>query len=474
MASPLAKDLAHAPRGLVVAPAGCGKTHLISEAVGFSKGRQLVLTHTHAGVSAIRARMIRLGIPPGLYRVATIDSFALKYAAAFPSLSNWTIREPEGAQWTALRPAGLKVCRAGPVIDVLRATYAGVYVDEYQDCTSGQHELVMQLTSLLPCRILGDPLQAIFKKINKDDALAWKTARESFVELGTLDTPQRWLGRNDELGHWLLDMRNRLLAGESVDLVGAPGIELRLGDPNEAYQIATCFDLAKRGGSVVALRAWRAQCHRLAGRLNNAFHAVEDAQCEDLVDWGRQIEGVSGLQRTEKLVEFAGKWLTRLPATLVAGVLKSVQEQKACRAKRSDAVAHYYALRAVRDDPSVIGVAHALDALAALEEKPVFMSREIWFGLRTAAHESARNTGVSLSQSIGAGRERARRFGREIGRQCLATPLLVKGLEFDHVAVLNAADLKDAELTYVSLTRACRGMIVLSKSAKLLLPKPGD
>ena len=45
-----AKNFAGCDRGLVVAPAGCGKTHLIAEAVGHAKGKQLVLTHTHAGV----------------------------------------------------------------------------------------------------------------------------------------------------------------------------------------------------------------------------------------------------------------------------------------------------------------------------------------------------------------------------------------------------------------------------------------
>lgn len=472
MPSQLAKDLAHAERGMVVAPAGCGKTHLISEAVGCSKGRQLILTHTHAGVKAIRERMIRLGVAPELYRVATIDAFALKYASAFPSLSGWTIREPEGKQWSALRPAALLACRTPPVIDVLRASYAGVYVDEYQDCTVGQHALVMQLAALLPCRILGDPLQAIFRRINKGEALAWQVARDNFAELGSLDQPHRWLGRNDGLGHWLLDVRNRLLAGEPVDLSGAPGIELRLGDPSEPYQIATCFDLAKLGGSVVALRAWRGQCHRLSGRLNNAFHSVEDAQCEDLMEWGRRIEGVTGAQRVEQLVEFAGTWLTRLPGPLVEAVRKSVQAQKICRAKRPDAIALHETLSRVRDDPRMTGVAAALNAFIALGEKPVFMSREIWLGLRDAANECGTNPGVSLSQAIAASRERVRRFGRGLGRQCLATPLLVKGLEFDHVAILNSGDLKDAELVYVGLTRACRGMIVMSPSQKLVLPKP--
>jgi len=111
----------------------------------------------------------------------------------------------------------LLACRTPPVIDVLRASYAGVYVDEYQDCTVGQHALVMQLASLLPCRILGDPLQAIFRKINKGEALAWQVARDNFAEVGSLDQPHRWLGRNDGLGYWLLDVRNRLLAGDPVD-----------------------------------------------------------------------------------------------------------------------------------------------------------------------------------------------------------------------------------------------------------------
>ena len=472
MPSQLAQDLAHVDRGMVVAPAGCGKTHLISEAVGCSQGRQLVLTHTHAGVKAIREKMIRLGVPPQLYRVATIDAFALKYASAFPSLSGWTIREPEGDQWKSLRPAAVIVCRAPPVIDVLRASYVGVYVDEYQDCTIGQHALVMELASLLPCRILGDPLQAIFRKINKADALAWQIAQDSFPEVGALDQPHRWLGRNDNLGHWLLDVRNSLLAGQAIDLAGAPGVELRLGDPSEPYQISTCYDLAKLGGTVVALRAWRAQCHRLSGRLNNAFHAVEDAQCEELVEWGRKIEGVTGVQRVDNLVEFACTWLTRLPGPVVKSVHKAVQAQKACRATRGDAIALHGTLCRVRDDPKMTGVAAALTAFTALAEKPVFVSREIWNGLRDAANESGANTTTSLSGAIAASRERARRFGRGLGKNCRATPLLVKGLEFDHVAILNSGDLKDAESVYVGLTRACRSMIIISPSPKLTVAKP--
>ena len=45
---------AHQGLGYVVAPAGFGKTYLIAESTALSTGRQLILTHTYAGVDALR------------------------------------------------------------------------------------------------------------------------------------------------------------------------------------------------------------------------------------------------------------------------------------------------------------------------------------------------------------------------------------------------------------------------------------
>ena len=54
----LAKLLHEAKKGFIVAPAGCGKTHLIAEAVVNHGGeRELILTHTHAGVDSIRRKI---------------------------------------------------------------------------------------------------------------------------------------------------------------------------------------------------------------------------------------------------------------------------------------------------------------------------------------------------------------------------------------------------------------------------------
>jgi len=41
----------------IIAPAGYGKTEEIADAVNFCSGKQLILTHTRAGVAALRDRM---------------------------------------------------------------------------------------------------------------------------------------------------------------------------------------------------------------------------------------------------------------------------------------------------------------------------------------------------------------------------------------------------------------------------------
>ena len=61
-------DLRAIERGTVTAPAGCGKTQLIAHALAGHRGNKpiLVLTHTNAGVAALRGRLDRAGVRLGL------------------------------------------------------------------------------------------------------------------------------------------------------------------------------------------------------------------------------------------------------------------------------------------------------------------------------------------------------------------------------------------------------------------------
>ena len=67
---PNATDIAALGNAAVVAPAGHGKTEIITNVASMGR-RALILTHTHAGVHAIRSRMKRLNIPG---RVVAVDT----------------------------------------------------------------------------------------------------------------------------------------------------------------------------------------------------------------------------------------------------------------------------------------------------------------------------------------------------------------------------------------------------------------
>ncbi len=218
MAHDIAQTLAKSHRGLVVAPAGCGKTRLIADAVNCDRDRQLVLTHTHAGVRAILDHLNTVGVSLSRVRVTNIDSFALRYANAFPNLSGWYTREPKDNQWPEIHTAAERAFQCRAVQRILHATYRGIHVDEYQDCSAGQHALVRTLADILPCRILGDPLQAIFRQVHKDTFLDWALAEAEFDKIGELSVPHRWKGRNEALGEWLLDVRKRIETGAEIDL----------------------------------------------------------------------------------------------------------------------------------------------------------------------------------------------------------------------------------------------------------------
>src|SRR5690348_2896228 len=79
-------DLLSIACGTVTAPAGCGKTHLIAESLTRHSNIKpnLILTHTNAGVAALRGRLDRAGVPPKAYRLLTIDGWAMRLVSMFP------------------------------------------------------------------------------------------------------------------------------------------------------------------------------------------------------------------------------------------------------------------------------------------------------------------------------------------------------------------------------------------------------
>ena len=161
-------DLLAFHRGTITAPAGCGKTQLIADALTRHSGSKpiLVLTHTNAGVVALRGRLDRAGVSSKAYRVYTIDGWAMRLISTFPARS---AHDPDilrlsnaRSDYPSIRVAAANLIHAGHVHDVLAASYARLIVDEYQDCSIRQHAVIACASEALPTCVLGDPMQAIF------------------------------------------------------------------------------------------------------------------------------------------------------------------------------------------------------------------------------------------------------------------------------------------------------------------------
>src|SRR5690606_37336360 len=222
-------DLLAIVRGTVTAPAGCGKTQLIAEALTRHSGSKpiLVLTHTNAGVVALRGRLDRAGVPSKAYRLSTIDGWAMRLISMFPQRGAYdpNILKLANARndYPNIRVAAMNLLKAGHINDVLAASYERLIVDEYQDCSIRQHAVVAYAAQTLPTCVLGDPMQAIFG-FGGDDLAKWEDdVCTCFPLAGELDTPWRWINAGTEpLGRWLLDARAKLLRGEPIDLRTAP------------------------------------------------------------------------------------------------------------------------------------------------------------------------------------------------------------------------------------------------------------
>jgi AAA domain len=208
MSDAVYQAMARARSGFVEAPAGCGKTEAIVKTVGtFHEGCQLVLTHTHAGVDVLRQRFRMHGIARAKYHVDTIAGWSWGWVRMYPS--NAAYRGPvDIAEWADVYSAMCNLLHKDFVKQGILNSYSGVIVDEYQDCTTQMHAVIVELKRLLPCRVLGDDLQGIFG-FRDEKLIDWSDVRAEFAnDLGALRTPHRRIrAGNENLGRWLLNSR---------------------------------------------------------------------------------------------------------------------------------------------------------------------------------------------------------------------------------------------------------------------------
>ncbi|HEX8604140.1 MAG TPA: UvrD-helicase domain-containing protein, partial [Pseudoduganella sp.] len=421
MANPA--DLARLRSGAVVAPAGHGKTEVIANVAALGM-RALVLTHTHAGVHAIRSRMRRLGIPSGAVSVDTISGWCMRYANAFPKVA----KPPEGMprnneEWDQLYLGTILALRIQAVREVVAASYDRILIDEYQDCHALQHELAVALAEIVPTLIFGDPMQGIFEFAGA--TLNWEGyIHGDFPLAGSLDTPHRWNGKNPDLGTWIARTRDKLIAGEPIDLMDGP-IAFRQSD--DAFDMGLLFDgIERRDGSQAAIHCRRGVSNQLARASNGGFQAIEE-------------------MAATRLHAFAAAWDASPENGGRLAAVKALIEECVNKKRAVDGVAPDPDDQAVADEMNAIaktfaegnGAAQLMRLFALARKRPrwrIFRG-EIWRDAERAIAEVDAGRCDTMTEAAGVVRQRMTNSGRRLPNRTVSTPLLLKGLEFDHVVI---------------------------------------
>lgn len=461
------EDLSSKSLVAVVAAAGCGKTHLLSSAVAACPvGRQLVLTHTNAGVKAIKNGLQAAGVSVGIEAIDTISGWALKYALSFPKIGAISPAALDLPNWEEIYRATTAILANSNIQDVIRATYSGLFVDEYQDCTRGQHGLILALSRILPTRVLGDPLQGIFD-FPGTSLVDWKRDIVGNFEVSSESGPSwRWVTTNPSLGEWVEGVRTTLLRGGSIDLRSAP-VNLRIvnsPDEKRRKQVYECMSLGRKDERACAIHKMPAQCRDVARSLQGLYNCIESGDCPDLIKGARNLDHSKGFQRAVHLIDIAAICMTK-----VSQEMRTIRE--ALSHSRIPSVRNgseqLAALRCVIESDSPVALVKALDCLSQIPGAFVYR-KELMSDLRRSMVQATGPEPLSLEEGARQIRARSRRLGRQPYNRSVGTTLLVKGLEFENVVILDAqAVCNEPRHAYVALTRAKVGLTIISTTPNL-------
>lgn len=465
-------DILAAERGHVIAPAGCGKTELIAKAVSVPCQKPtLVLTHTVAGVAALRQRLVRDKIPTSQYRLNTIAGWSMNLISMFPERAGYALNPLAPLDYERVQRAAANLCQSGLITRELRATYARVLVDEYQDCSMNQHLIIRGLNLALPAVVFGDPLQAIFN-FGADPLPSWNgQVAVDFPMIGQLAHPWRW--RNvgaDDLGQWLMQVRAALVSNQSIDLRTCPGRVAwhpLTGDANQnlTQQIAAQYDLARRfpndkilviGDSrVVEMR------HNFAIRAPGVA-VVEPVEYRDVIAAANNMNNQTGPALLDACLVFLNSVMTNVSGDQLKTRVQSILGSR----NRTPPTPPERAAIALATGGGYAQAVGFLQAMAADRDRRVYRLSAFNI-LLDAVSTAAANASTDLTSAIAQLREQQRHAGRAVPPRAIGSTLLLKGLETDHAIILDADSPRNPmskEDLYVALTRGARSVTVFSRN----------
>ena len=466
-----------ADKSIVIAPAGYGKTYTIAEAIAAYRGdkKVLVLTHTHAGIASLKEKFAQKGIAAAKYHLDTICSYALNLTKTYHIEKSEIPQESDmNAMFAFAIEHATQMLRAKPIKCMLAAKYEHLIVDEYQDCSDIQHRMILEIANTLKTHLLGDPLQGIFgfreeRVVDFDD--------ESFAPFRahcqTLDTPWRWNNAgNAVLGQDLARIREKLLAGEDVDLREYGSIICLVGDeqdyarPKTAIRTQIFRELNRDAVIIHPMSTGVYPRKKVAQQFEKyvPLQVIEPIDAKDYYEWCDTFDRLSGLPLVRAVAEMIIVACSKTPVDYwinAKGELKRKSKEVDLEARSG----LKEIVNSLCTQKSYGLIAVLIDAIGNLYNVTVYRKEFVRNMVKVLV--DANKLGLTATEALVRNRNIVRRSGRALTKKSIGTTLLTKGLEFDNVVVLNAHKFDSPRHLYVALTRCCKRQVVITNNPVL-------
>lgn len=459
-----------ADKSMIIAPAGYGKTYTIADCISSYKGNKkvLVLTHTHAGVAALREKFKQKNLSSSSYHLETICTFALNLTNTYHiNKDEIPLSSTPNLLFCFAVEHAIRILKANPIKKYISIKYDHLIVDEYQDCTIRQHQMILMLANIMKTHILGDPLQGIFGFRGEPIV---DFSDESFAPFKdncqTLETPWRWnnVGKAS-LGQDLSSIRNKLLSSTAINLNDYQNIKVVIASEDDYAKKGTIYKKeiynALRNNSVLLIHPISEAIEARIKFIQQfpMLRMVESIDDKSFYSSCASFDSSIGYPLIANIVNVMRKIGTKSKIDIwfkETGLLKNKRSAKEQQTRR-----HLETIiNRLLSRKSYSNILSLIEAIEGLPDVKIYR-KEFLQDICKSLKEAER-FGISAIESIERNRNLLRQKGRKIQGKGIGTTLLTKGLEFDTVVVLNAHRFTDRKHLYVALTRCCKQLIIIS------------
>lgn len=484
-------------RGLLIAPAGHGKTTAIADCLLQcpEQSCHLVLTHTHAGIASLRKKFNDKNVPTHKYQLDTITGFAQRYVLSFLGTTGLPAIESKD-YFPAIVEHCAKLMNSCVVQQIIQSSYAGVFVDEYQDCTIDQHEMVRALAQNLPLHILGDPLQGIFS-FEKRPLVNFEKDFEEFEIFDLLKYPWRWEKSNPALGKLILEMRQRLAQNETINLrdINCKGLEVVYCNTqvnlHEKKFLKLLRGTIRKNICESMLIVYPSYSEFKYGKKQPRGMLKDRIDLKIAIDFGygyqiiNAIDAAAFYSCARQIDQFINDCLSKRRIEIIKHLYNIMHSMHFPKGEMNVWIdCDHNRIKNKRDEAFKSRVTQLQSTIATYEQTPNLGTllpifefiygqtchkchyKEFYYEIRKSI-SNAIDDNITVCEAMTQLKNRIRHIGRKIEGRCIGTTLLTKGLEFDTVIIYEADKFEDAKNFYVAISRACRNLILITSEMQI-------